>query len=252
MGMPQKSASTKGIITSTIKWEKFAVFDAEAKYQSTPLSENLLKGPDPLKNLIGALLRFCQGKFCVMADIEKMFHQVMANQRNRASLRFIWRSNGERNFQDIQISLEKLTHLVKIVSRPEQAITDDFYMDDYLDSFHIIQEAIKVSNDVTNALSDGGFHLTKWVSNDQQILKALPSQEVSSTLINIDFDDVSIERAPGILWNPGADALQIRVTAKDVLLTKSGILSYTSSVFDPLGILAPTETDDSKSLETKI
>ena len=101
-------------------------------------------------------------------------------------------------------------------------------MDDYLDSFHTVQEAIKISNDVANALSEGEFHLKKWVSNDQQILKALPSQEVSSTLINLDFDDISIERALGILWNPGTDALQIKATAKDVPLTKRGILSYTS------------------------
>ena len=39
--------------------------------------------------------------------------------------------------------------------------------------------------------------------------------------------------------NPGTDVLQIKVTAKDVPLTKRGILSYTSSIFDPLGILAP-------------
>ena len=39
-------------------------------------------------------------------------------------------------------------------------------MNDYLDSFHTVQKAIKVSNDVTNALREGGFCLTKWVSND--------------------------------------------------------------------------------------
>ena len=112
-------------------------------------------------------------------------------------------------------------------------------MDDYLDSFHTVQEAIKVSNGVTNALNEGGFHLTKWASNNQQILKALPSQEVSLTLINLDFDDISIERSLGILWNPGTEALQIKVTAEDVPLTKRGILSYTGSIFDPLEILTP-------------
>ena len=35
-----------------------------------------------------------------------------------------------------------------------------------------------------------------------------------------------------------SDALQIKVTAKDIPLTKIGILRYTSSIFDPLGILA--------------
>ena len=63
-------------------------------------------------------------------------------------------------------------------------------------------------------------------------LKGL-TQEVSSTLINLDFDDISVEIVLGALWNLSIDALQIKVTAKDVPLTKRGILSYTSTIFDP-------------------
>ena len=66
-----------------------------------------------------------------------------------------------------------------------------------------------------------------------------PSQEVSSVLINLDFDDISTEIVLGALWNLSIDALQIKVTAKDVPLTKRGILIYASAIFDPLAILAP-------------
>ena len=38
--------------------------------------------------------------------------------------------------------------------------------------------------------------------NDQLILKALLSQEASSTLVNLEFDDIPIEKALEILWNP--------------------------------------------------
>ena len=62
-------------------------------------------------------------------------------------------------------------------------------MDDCLDEFHTVQEAVKFSNDFSNGLREGGFRPTKWVSNDQQIFKALPSQEIFSTLVNLDFDD---------------------------------------------------------------
>ena len=83
-------------------------------------------------------------------------------------------------------------NIVKIVNRADEAITGNCYMDDYLDSFYTVQEAIKLSNDVTNTLSERGFRLVKRVTNDQQILKALPSEEIPPILINLDFDDISI------------------------------------------------------------
>ena len=46
-------------------------------------------------------------------------------------------------------------------------------MDDYLDSIHCIEETMKVSKDVTGALKEGGFRLTKWLSNDQHMLDKL-------------------------------------------------------------------------------
>ena len=90
--MPRKSTSTKGMIAVTdIKkpGKIYIVYDAGAKCQNTSLNENLLKGPDLLNNLVGVLLRFREGKFCTMADIKKMFHQVMVDLRDGDALRFI-------------------------------------------------------------------------------------------------------------------------------------------------------------------
>ena len=146
------------------------VLHAGAKCQSTSLNENLFRGPDLLNNLVGVLLRFCQGKFCVIADIKKIFQQVMVNQRDRDALRFIWRNNRDENFQYIQMNVHLFgkvdspcyciwalnktasDNIVKIVSRAEEVITDNFYLDNYLDSFHAVQEAIVLN--VTNALSE--------------------------------------------------------------------------------------------------
>ena len=89
-----------------------------------------------------------------------------------------------------------------IVHSTEEVI-NDFYIDDYQDSFYTVQKTIKILNDVTNTLRRGGFCLAKWVYNEQQILKALPSQLVSSRLVNRDFDDISHKTQVGILWNPG-------------------------------------------------
>lgn len=52
------------------------VFDCASTFGGTSLNKELLQGPDLTNNLIGVLLRFCQGPIAFMTDIEGMFHQV--------------------------------------------------------------------------------------------------------------------------------------------------------------------------------
>ena len=35
-----------------------------------------------MNNLVGILLRFRKGRYCMMADIEKMFHQVLVREQD--------------------------------------------------------------------------------------------------------------------------------------------------------------------------
>ena len=48
-----------------------------------------------------------------------------------------------------------------------------------------------------------------------------------------------VERILGVQWNVDADTLTFKITVRDKPPTRRGILSATSSVYDPLGILAP-------------
>ena len=56
-------------------------------------------------------------------------------------------------------------------SRAIEAVLEHFYMDDYLDSFPGLEEAIKVILEVVQLLKLGGFNLTKFVSNNSEIVK---------------------------------------------------------------------------------
>ena len=82
-----------------------------------------------------------------------------------------------------------------------KTIVNNFYMDDFLSSFHEISVAIKVCVDVINILQKGGFRLTKFILNNRLILQASPTNSVSPKLteINLSVNDIPIEQALGIL-----------------------------------------------------
>ena len=126
-----------------------------------------------------------------------------------------------------------------IATQLTDAILDNFYMDGYLNLFDTKEEAIETSASVITTLKKGDSRLTKWISNDQEILSALPSPELSPRSISLDLKYTSIERTLSILWSPRKGSIPIKVSKREVPLTKRAFFSYTSSIFDPFGILTP-------------
>ena len=51
-----------------------------------------------------------------------------------------------------------------------QAVHEKFYRDDYLDSMETREEALKRGQDLVRLLRLGGFKLTKFISNDTDLL----------------------------------------------------------------------------------
>ena len=112
-------------------------------------------------------------------------------------------------------------------------------MDDYLDCFSSEERAIDTIQKVISILSNGGFRLTKWLSNNKNILKSVPPTERSPKIVNLDLENIPVVRALGIIWDPQRDMLHIKGVTKNVALTKRGILSFISSIYDPVGLIAP-------------
>jgi len=59
----------------------------------------------------------------------------------------------------------------------------------------------------------------------------------SSASLHLESKDT--QHVLGVKWNYVDDELQIHINARSKLFTRRGILSVVSSVFDPLGMLAP-------------
>ena len=233
------------------------VFDCAAKFQNTSLNDQLLQGPDYTNSLVGVLLRFRQERVAVMADVEKMFHQVNVKQEDRESLRFLWWPEGELSKEPV--AHQMTVHLFGATSSPScctyalrktaednqrefskdvlDTVERNFYVDDCLKSLPTKDEAISLVQELPELLTCGGFRLTKWLSNKREVLSHVPCGE-RAPCVSLQLENLPKDRALGVQWNTESDSLGFRSRSLKTE-TRRGILSFIASACDPLGLVAP-------------
>jgi hypothetical protein len=234
------------------------VFDAAAMHKGISLNNQLMHGPDLNNNLLGVLLRFRQGEVAVAGDVEKMFLQVKVTQEDMDSLRFLWWANeGDVRPQEYQMT----RHIFGATDSPSccsfilkrtaddcrghfsekaiESVKRQTYVDDYLPSFDCTAEAMDTIKEVTSILSTGGFHITSWISNSREVLASVPEGERAEPQLDLDLDSLPVQRALGVWWDTEGDIFQFNIVDRDRPLSKRGVLSTLSALFDPMGFVSP-------------
>ncbi|XP_075264848.1 uncharacterized protein LOC142357013, partial [Convolutriloba macropyga] len=224
------------------------VTNAASVYKGHSLNKALLTGPDLLCSLVGLLLRFRQYKIAVTGDIEAMFMQVAIRTEDQDALRFLWNKDGEETIFKYKrlifgatcspscaiYILHRCAEDNKL-SNPEaySAIRNNFYMDDYLQSFNTTENAVITTTEVKDTLHKGGFKLTKFFSNDPNTVMKITGEN----------KDTAIEqRILGQMWNAKEDIFifkrpDLKLDVKS--MQQRQLLSLAASLFDPLGIITP-------------
>lgn len=125
-----------------------------------------------------------------------------------------------------------------------------FYVDDCLVSVASEEEAVSLYHDLVSICAKGGFHLTKWISNRHDVLAAIPESHRAKGMkrLEMDRDSLPVERVIGVEWCIQSDTFKFKIVSKDRPLTRRGILSTVSSIYDPLGILSPVVLSAKKIL----
>ena len=127
-----------------------------------------------------------------------MFLQVQVPEQDRSCLRFLWRP---RTNESVQI-YEYHRHVFGAKSSPTcanyalkrvgldnekeypiaaKAIQNYCYMDNFIKSVEIPEEIIEVFNQLQPLLSEHGFELKKWISNNDAVTKAIPEDLKSNS-----------------------------------------------------------------------
>ena len=120
-------------------------------------------------------------------------------------------------------------------------VNRNFYVDDLRKSMKNSTDAIRIYKEVCELLSLGGFRLTKWISNSGAVLNAIPEAEWSKELndVSIEDEELPTERVLGLHWNAQVDKFIFKSCQKEKPLTRRGMLSIISSVYDPIGFASP-------------
>ncbi|XP_022780505.1 uncharacterized protein LOC111321804 [Stylophora pistillata] len=264
-------------VTHPLKPDKVRmVYDCAAKFGQTSLNQQLLQGPDQTNQLVGVLSRFRQNSIGIVADIEAMFHQVLVDPKDHDSLRFLWWPNGDLRKEMKEYRMVK--HLFGATSSPcvanfclrktAQSYQEEFekevvetvnrnmYVEVMMKSTSTTGKAISLASQLRMLLEKGGFRLTKWYSNDREVMATIPESERAKSVANLELEQLPTESVLGLKWNIEEDKfvwevmekMLQRVSQKPV--KRRGIVSAVYSLFDPLGFIAPYAMNAKLLLQT--
>lgn len=196
-----------------------------------------------------------------MTDIKGMFHQVRIVEEHVNYLRFLWWPNGDITKELVEHRM--LVHIFGAVSSPSCAtyallktaddnkhlypeeiintIRHSFYVDDCLRSVQTVEQAISLYQQLTEVCAKGGFRLNKWMCSERSVLSQIPEENRATgvKLLDLSRDQLPTERALGVQWDVEQDIFTFSIVNKHKPLTRRGILPIVSSIYDPLGFLAP-------------
>ncbi|XP_067023847.1 uncharacterized protein [Acropora muricata] len=192
-------------------------------------------------------------------DLESMFYQVKVPEEGRDLLRFLWWDEGDTSKEPKEYRMT--VHLSgaasspgcsnfalkttaednerSLGSAPAEFLRRDFYVDDGLKSLPSVEEAVDLANSVKEMCNRGGFNLHNFTSNSKEVIQRIPASDRAEDLKSMDFerDTIQAERALGIQWC--IETFKFIISSKDRPCTRRGILSEVSTIFNPLGFVAP-------------
>ena len=236
------------------------VFDCSSIYQGKSLNSLLLQGPSLLNSLVGILCRFRKETVGFIGDIQKMYRRFHVAPDDRNMLRFLWYKNGD-------LSTEPIAYRMKVfvfgaVCSPAVAnyglkklaadgatednqvavtcISENFYVDDWLQSAASDEEAIKVIKDARSMSKEANVRLHKFVSNSQKVSDSIPeSERAQRNTHDLVFEEDHLDRVLGLQWSTTEDDFHFNLDVPVKPNNRRGVLSIVASIYDPLGLLAP-------------
>ena len=173
--------------------------------------------------------------------------QIAIRPEDQSALRFLWMSDNYvlqyqyirlifgancSSFRAIFVLRRWAQDLASQFPDVLQAVLNNFYMDNFIQTFSTPTAARQLTNDLRTVLQLGGFRLTMSISNNSYALSSIPAedreQSASETKV---LGRTSCLRTDSYTAPPPKSV--------DNPTTLRQLFSLVSSIFDPIGLLSP-------------
>ena len=238
--------------------------DASSKQSASDVSLNqaLYQGPNMVLNLAILLIKFMQGKYGVIADLEKAFLRILIAPQDRDVLRYFWFSNPCDKYSPLIIMRFKvvifgskaspfqLAAVLHVLIRDDckdkyvkKALENSIYVDNIVHAEDDEEKLAKFYEVSRELFKNGNFNLRQWASNSKKVMKKAEEEDVA--------EKDSIIKVLGMYWDIDRDRyLYCTGFEWNGKFTKRSTLAFSCKVFDPLGILSPITTRNKVFLQS--
>jgi hypothetical protein len=155
------------------------------------LNDTLFIGPNLLPALADVVMRWRRHRYVFVADVEKMYRQILVHPEDRGLQRIIWRAEGQvkdYNLNTVTYGLACAPYLAMRIMHQlatdegarfplgAEALRTDVYMDDVLTGASTLESSRHLRTQVSSLCMAGGFPLKKWAANHEALLEDVPPE----------------------------------------------------------------------------
>ncbi|XP_065078978.1 uncharacterized protein LOC135701958 [Ochlerotatus camptorhynchus] len=171
-------------------------------------------------------------QIAVVGDVREMFFQLLIRAWDRQSQCFVWHDNPSLPVEVYVIDVATFGSTCSPCSAqyvknrnaeeyrtefPEavEAIINNHYVDDYLDSRDTEEEAIRIASDVKQVHAKAGFELRNWLSNSEEVVRRVGESSASECKSFATDKSTGIERVLGMRWQPIKDEFTFKLCLRE-------------------------------------
>ncbi|XP_043262437.1 uncharacterized protein LOC122403149 [Colletes gigas] len=253
--IPHRGVLRPDSLTTKIR----VVFNASSvTANGVALNDLLHAGPPLQQDLNSIILRWRLHRHVLVADVEKMFRQILVDTNDRKFQCILWRGGPSDPVQAFSLNtvtygltcapflaIRCLQELAKLEGekypRAVPILWKNTFMDDVFMGAEDVESLDSLRAEVCGLLAAGKFSLRKWAGNSPELLSRIPVGEHSHAIDLSLFSQTDL-KVLGIKWTPQDDHFWFNwstVRPSDTPLTKRQLLSLVAQLYDPLGWLSP-------------